>query len=313
MLHKLTGLAEQEQAPAFLQAAPFWPLNEPKSQNAIEYMLAQPGNWYLSAGQNQWHWLSGIQPLEFDSQLFGHAMARLEPLIHAPVWPDKDSLLIGLDFLRCLQAEALERNLDFLMARVNSRDMLAAQCLERAGFSLVDISVEWTAGLHDLPPTPQVNGFSVEPWQEAEREPLITLAGRSFSDLNAYADRFTLDERLRPLSAKLYETWLDNCFKGQQADQVLVLKQYNKPAGFIALRLPANGCAWVVLNAIEPALRGQGLYSYLLLAGLKWLRANGAVLARIRTKLSQQAVIQAWSRLGGRQVASDISFHWWRQ
>lgn len=308
MLKPLTSPAEQETALHFVQMAPFC-LTANDTDKAAE-VLGQPGSWYAYTLKDKWHWLANLQRLDFDSNLFGFDMARLNPLLHSPVWPDKDNLTIGRDFLRAVQRQAG----DFIMARVASRDILTAQCLEKAGFSLVDVSVEWGLDLSLMPDFTERPGFAVQAWTEPDRGALMELAGSAFSDLTAYGDRFTVDARLRPFSGQLYKTWLKNCLNGQQADQVLVLKQQDLVAGFISLRLPTanDDYGWVVLNAISPALRGQGLYNHLLLAALQWLKANGARQARVRTKISQPAVIQAWSRLGGRQLSSDMSFHWWR-
>ena len=210
------------------------------------------------------------------------------------------------------------RGLDFLLARVPSRDILAAQVLEGAGFRLADASVEWMLDLDKLPESNDIPpGFDIRAWQGEEAGLLEDMAAEAMCDLDSWADRFAMDPGLRPTCPKLYRLWLANSLYGDQADQVLVLEKDGRAAGFITARLPRGGsgpekdCGWVVLNAITPDARGRGLYNELLLRALYWLNKNGARLARVRTKLSQQAVIRAWSRLGARQVHSDFTFHLW--
>ena len=318
-LRQLPGLANEPLALTFLQAAPFWADHWPRNQELYQSWLARNQDWWLLSDETgAWQWLSALHKLEFDSQIFGATMGWLNPLIHGAAWPGAVELAQGRDFVRQMQALAQQKGLEFLMARVGSRDILAGQCLEAAGFCLMDNSVEWLLDLTGLPPLTLRPGLEATPWQDRDRAALLDLASRAFSYLPAYADRFTLDPRLRHGSGRLYAAWLDNSLKGQQADEVLVLRRAGQVLGFISLRLPSGpkglpgaDCAWVALNALDEPARGQGLYNYMLLHGLHWLKQQGAPQARIRTKVSQNAVINAWSRLGARQVWADMSFHWW--
>ncbi len=250
--------------------------------------------------------------------VFGWSMHRLHPLLHREAWPGPEALAGGREFLAAVLAAAGTRGAEFLMARVPARDFLAAQVLETAGFRLMDASVEWLVELggeperHPLPPR-----FVIRAWRPEDEEPLADLAAGCLCDLDSYADRFALDPRLRGGCGELYRRWLKNSLVGEQADQVLVLAEMDTPVGFITLKLPpaaegpAAHCGWVVLNAVAPAYRGRGLYHQLLARGLAWLLRQGAQRARVRTKLSQAAVIRAFARLGGRQVHADYTFHLW--
>lgn len=267
--------------------------------------------WALEQG-GAWQWLAGFAPLVFDSEVFGRALGRLAPLRHRAAWPQEPALAQGRALLAHLAEEACAQGLDCLMARVDGRDLLAAQALEAAGGRLLDVSVEYAldlAGLAAPPPPPP--GLALRPWRPGEEQHLAELCAACFCDLAAYADRFALDPRLRTGCPELYRRWMFNSLAGEQADQVLVLAG-DDLAGFITLRLPAGGGpGWVVLNALAADQRGQGLYNCLLAHGLAWLKDQGAVQARVRTKLSSRAVIRAWSRLGARQESSDLTFHLW--
>lgn len=314
-----------QQVLAFLGACPFvaeaWP--GWSSGSAAAALMAGAGPkaaWWALERQGVWRWLMGCEPLEFDSQVFGRTMGRLAPLAHLEPWPGRQAQEQGERLLGQALGQAWHVGMEGLVARVGARDFLAARVLEAAGFFLADLSVEWLLDFKDLPlARPQTPaGMGVRPWKPADQEPLKDLAAASFCDLEAYADRFALDPRLRAGCPELYRRWMDNCFNGRQADMVLVLEAGGEPQGFITLKkAPAGsgiqaGCGWVNLNALNPGLRGRGLYNLLLRQGLDWLAAQGARRARVRTKLSQAAVIRAWSRLGGRQVYSDMTFHLWR-
>ncbi len=303
----ITGVQAQEstEVAQMMAASPFGPVPEPDPEARI---------WVLEEG-DAWPWLAGYAPLAFDSEVFGLGVARLAPLLHADPWPGAGALGQGAALLAHLCGRARSEGIDCLMSRVDSRDVLAAQDLEAAGASLVDVSVEWALDLEGLAPVPEPpEGLSLRPWQEEDHEPLAQLCAASFCDLEAYADRFALDPRLRPGCPELYRRWMANSLAGEQADQVLVLAGGGGGglAGFITLRLAhEDGPAWVVLNAVAEDRRGQGLYNCLLTHGLAWLKEQGAPEARVRTKLSQQAVIRAWSKLGAAQDGSDLTFHLW--
>jgi GNAT superfamily N-acetyltransferase len=290
------------QAAELTAASPFGPVAKPAPEARL---------WALEEG-GVWPWLAGYAPLAFDSQVFGHNIARLAPLLHSETWPQAEALSQGAALLTHLAGQARSEGVACLMARVDSRDMLAAQALEAAGASLADLSVEWALDLGGLAPPPAPpDGLSLRPWQAEDREALAEMCAASFCDLEAYADRFALDPRLRPGCPELYRRWMQNSLAGEQADQILVLAG-EQLAGFITLRLPgADGSAWVVLNAVAKDLRGRGLYNCLLAHGLAWLKEQGAGQARVRTKLSQRAVIKAWSKLGAAQAGSDMTFHLW--
>jgi GNAT superfamily N-acetyltransferase len=265
-----------------------------------------------------WQWMAAWAPLEFDTALFGRALARLHPLVHRRGWPELEALSQGRRLLEETARQAREAGMECLTARVPGRDFLAAQALEQTGFLLQDVSVEWMLSLREPPKAdPLPAGLELRPWRRGDENALTELAAKSFCDLDAYADRFAMDPRLRPGCGEMYRRWTANALSGDQADQVLVLTENEEPAGFIALRLPPGGkgpgadCGWVVMNAIAPRLRGGGLYRRLLAAGLKWFERRGVARVRVRTKLSQQAVISSWRRFGGRQVYADLTFNLW--
>lgn len=298
-----------------------WPGEEARTaaRRALESLPAAGRAWALVDGEG-WQWLAVSAPLDFDSRLFGRRLARLWPLAHRTAWPAPEARDQGRRLLAEVTAAEKEAGSECLVARVAGRDFLAAQVLEAAGFRLMDVSVEWLLDLeaparHEerpaLPP-----GMAIRAWRPDEEEALQALAADAMCELAAYADRFAMDPRLRPQCRQMYRRWVANSLSGDQADQVLVLAREDEPAGLITLKLPAGtgpgaDCGWVVINAIAPELRGRGLYHQLLGRGLEWLARHGARQARVRTKLSQQAVIRAWAALGGHQVYSDITFHLW--
>jgi GNAT superfamily N-acetyltransferase len=286
---------------------------------AKESLESLPGEglaWALLDGGG-WQWLAVSAPLEFDSNLFGRRMARLWPIAHRKAWPEPEALAQGKHVLSQVKEAQAANGVQCLVARTPGRDFLAVQALEASGFRLMDVSVEWMAPLDELPKRGHLpGGVGIRTWRPGDEEPLSTLAAEAMCHLDSYADRFAMDARLRFNCQEMYRKWVANSLSGDQADQVLALTQDDEPAGLITLKLPrekgpGSDCGFVVINAITPELRGQGLYHELLLRGLEWLYKHGAQKARVRTKLSQQAVIRAWARLGGRQVYSDCTFHLW--
>ena len=299
---ELTGreAAQKPEALALAQAAPWglgWP---PRDQDRV-------------LTNREWSWLAAWRPLAFDSEVFGLPLGQVATLLHRDPWPLPAPLTAGGEFMGRLAQMARREGLTGLFARVGEKDFLAAQALEAAGARLVDASVVWEAELSGREQAPVLPaGVSIRPATAQDAPALADLAAGAFCDLEAYADRFALDQRLRPGCGELYRRWLANSLSGQQADLVLGLVEGSWPVGFITLRRPQDGePGWVVLNAVSPRLRGRGLYNMLLAHGLAWLAGQGAERARVRTKFSQRAVIRAWSRLGARPLAGDFTFHLW--
>ncbi len=297
-----------------------WPGADP-AREAEDWLRGLPGDarvWALSASGG-WRWLLAWQPLAFDSKVFGRGLGRLCLLAHHQKWPQSKAREQGRRLLAELVADAWGEGVEGLWARVPARDLLSAQALEACGFKLYDPGVEWEMDLAALPAPPPDEGAKVRPWRKEDQKPLLDLASRAFCQREDYADRFALDPRLREGCPSLYRRWMANSLAGSQADQVLVLEQGGWAQGFITLRKapggegPKGACGWVVLNAISPVLRGKGHYHRLLWAGLAWLRAQGALRARVRTKASQGAVIRAWARLGARPAGADLTFHYWME
>lgn len=287
---------------------------------AVKHALAslpEKGNAWALLEEGGWQWMALSAPLEFDSKLFGRKITRLWPLVHREAWPEADAMTQGKLFLDRVKEDMVKHGAQCLVARTPGRDFLAAQALESAGFRLMDVSVEWLAPLDQLPKRGHLpGGMSIRTWRPGDEDALASLTTKSMCDLEAYADRFAMDPRLRSNCVEMYRRWVANSLSGEQADQVFALTQDDEPVGLITLKLPQNegpgaGCGWIVINAISEEHRGKGLYNELLLRGLEWLAKHGAKKARVRTKLSQQAVISAWARLGGRQVYSDCTFHLW--
>ncbi len=308
--------AAAPQARALLAAWPFGreALGDPAPDLALSQLAGAAGG-AVWEGEGAWTWLAAWEPLDFDSAIFGRALGRLGLLAHLASWPGAEAQSQGRDLLAAVLDQAWAAGREGLYLRLPARDLLAAQAAEAAGFRLMDVSVDWELDLAQTPPVPAPPaGLSLRPWQEADRAALLDLAGQSFCDLGSYGDRFAMDPRLRPGCPEMYRRWLANSLGGPQASQVLVLAAGTEVAGFITLKLGAGAQdpAWVVLNAVTPARRGAGLYNLLLAQGLDWLARAGATRARVRTKVSQQAVIRAWSRLGARQTAAWLTFHAWR-
>lgn len=314
--------AAYDQAGDLASVFPFGGDQWPTADRAVigEDLLRDLGacqNVWCAEDSGSWTWLAGLRPLEFDSGVFGCKMAKLGPLLHSAKWPETGEAAVGGAVLKAVRGQAAEDGYDCLVARVPCRDYLAAQCLEECGFRLADVSVEWLLNLDARPEVPGLDkDYSVVDPDRGDTPRLCRLAAESLCDLDAYSDRFAMDPGMRGGCPEMYSRWMANCLSGDQADKVIVIKGPEGPAGFICLRAapgagPGADCGWVVLNAVTNGQRGRGMYNALLSSGLGWLAANGARRARVRTKLSQQAVIRAWSRLGARQVFADLTFHLW--
>ena len=157
-----------------------------------------PGPDHRVLADRNWSWLAAWHPLAFDSEVFGLSLGQVSTLLHRDPWPEPSSLVRGAAFMGRLAEDARGAGLAGIFARASEKDFLAAQSLEAAGAKLVDASVVWQAELAEglEAPTPP-RGFVVRPSTEDDAPALEALAAGAFCDLEAYADRFALDPRLR--------------------------------------------------------------------------------------------------------------------
>ena len=171
----------------------------------------------------------------------------------------------------------VKRGTQCVVCKVQSDELAAVHALEQRGFLLMDTLMDF---VFDFSRTP-IEKISL-PKQEPElkirpavRQDLPALMGINEKAFGAYFGRYHADQELPPGAAtKIYAEWVRSALEGW-ADWILVAEIGDKIAGYGLWRKPVEiekknsiRVAHYDLAAIDPAFRGRGLWTALMLDGM---------------------------------------------
>jgi ribosomal protein S18 acetylase RimI-like enzyme len=198
---------------------------------------------------------------------------------------------------------------ELLIARSRVEDVAATQALEDAGCGLMDTLVyyerELSAGSFDATTSGQIELLAPGDVEQVE-----AIARECFEH---YSGHYHADPRLdRTACREVYASWARACCTAQGPDDfVLVAGDRGYRVGFSCFRRSSSGEGELLLGAVRPGARGQGLYTQLTLAGMKRLQAAGATRFVTSTHLSNWSAQSAWVRAGLRPYRAYHTFHRW--
>jgi RimJ/RimL family protein N-acetyltransferase len=279
---------------------------------------------FVGPAQGQGQWAVGVSELAWDSRIFGLGCGQIYPMVHGllpgrtTAHGESEAVEIGRRTVGRALSWLKKRGVQFVSARIDGRDLISAHVLEAAGFRLMDISTIHRLDFSAETPAGRLpRGFRLRPAEPGDERRLAGLAAQAMTDTSRFQDRFSVDPVLAPGAARMYKAWWKNSVKGERADEVWVLTEAERPVGFITLTGPdpvesdltGHAGGWVVLNGLASSQRGRGLYRPMVLKALRQIRARGGQSARVKTKLTQQAVQRTWQALGARLAASSLVFH----
>lgn len=129
----------------------------------------------------------------------------------------------------------------------DQQDDISALCA--AGFRFVEVLLQF-AQAQVLPILP-LAGYEIAYAQAGDRGDVVNLAGRAFT-----ASRFFKDTHIpRATAMRTKADWVDNFFKGQRGDGMVVARRNGKACGFLLL---VNKQV-IDLIAVDEDCRGQGI------------------------------------------------------
>lgn len=211
-------------------------------------------------------------------------------------------------------SEALEycrsKDVRLLIARCPTTDMPLVHRMEQDGFELMDTLVYYRRKLATIPEIGDLDGIVIRPVRLGEEHLVEEIAAESF---RGYSSHYHADPRLDvTLCDAAYRSWaVRSCVSREVADQVLVAGCEGRLIGFATLRLRPDGDGEGVLFGVAPAAQGRGLYSQLMLHGMKWCRSQDRRWMIVSTQVSNLAVQKVWVRLGFEAASSCYTFHKW--
>jgi len=232
---------------------------------------------------------------QIDSERFGVRVAR------AHVVPGNLSRVLAF-----CSAEQI----DLLIARCATSELVNAQEMETMGFLLMDTLVYYSfdLGKRTIPDdAPRAHVRKFVPGDEAEVE---RVAAEAFQ---GYFGHYHADPRLeRGKCDKGYVSWaVRSCTSKQVATEVLVSERDNRIVGFATLRLNTPEEGEGVLFAVAPEAQGMGIYRSFVVDGMRWCKEQGVKRMVVSTQLTNVAVQKVWCRVGFEPAHSYYTFHKW--
>jgi len=234
--------------------------------------------------------------LEWDSAFFGCRVARA-----TPTRLDEAGLAA---IMRWCQAEAIDWL--YFLGDPNHRE--TPRLAQAAGFDFVDFRLELVCPVDarqtaPTPPAPIV----IRPATRADLPDLCRLAADAYRDTRFFFDRH-VDETRAPA---LYARWIERSVVDQLADFVLAAEWEGQTVGHITGKLGPGPAGSIGLLAVDAAMRGHGLGSRLLEAGLAWLAQHGAVQVDLVTQGRNTSAQRLYQRHGFVTQATWLWYHHW--
>jgi dTDP-4-amino-4,6-dideoxy-D-galactose acyltransferase len=216
-----------------------------------------------------------------------------------------DPWLSGVTGLACYSAGApvdaaqlaAKRNA-FVFAKVPVSEVGQLERFVATGFRLVDTHVvlECTGARH-------AEQKDVRTATVADHETVLAIAERAFG-----WSRFHRDPRFpRELADRVKRAWAENCLTGKRGEEVLVVVDQGRPAGFLAV-VKAGDAAVIDLVAVHPERRGRRLGETLTQAfAARW--AKRAERLRVGTQIANTAAMRLYERMGFRVAEAKYVLH----
>lgn len=238
--------------------------------------------------------ISACRFLEWDSEFFGHRIARLQA--------------------SRLTAEALAQSLAWCRGeRIDCLYFLAdpepvtVELAESARFHLVDVRV--TLEVHPKDARAPEEGIPIRPWMPADISRLRAIAAASHLGSRFYRDGHFPIQRC----GDLYSTWIEQSC-GADATQVFVAELAGHPAGYISCHAATNATTSegsIGLLGVADDARDRGFGRNLILHALDWLRKQSMTSAIVVTQGHNVAAQRLYQKAGFVTRSEQLWYHYW--
>jgi GNAT superfamily N-acetyltransferase len=232
---------------------------------------------------------------QLDSERFGIRVARAQIT--------GDTLVRAMDFCSA-------ENIDLLIARCPTGDLVAAHEMGRNRFLLMDTLVYYGFDLAKRAIPDKPCEFDIRPLQPEDQDQVRLVASQAFE---GYMGHYHADPRLdRRKCDEGYASWAERSTRLKSAaDEVLVAKHHGRVIGFGTLR--ANTATEVegLLFGVAPEYQRHGVCRALMIHSLHWSQSRGAERMIISTQITNVSMQKVWCRVGLEPSHSYYTFHKW--
>lgn len=235
-----------------------------------------------------------LRLLEWDTNFFGMRIARLL------------SGTLSSDLAARAENWCAENRIDCLYFLAGTQDAETIFLAERYKYSLVDIRL--TLSWHNISRAAAVQNHAPHEIRPARAEDigiLKVIAGDIYTDTRFYFDRHFP----RELCARLYETWIEESYKGY-AQAVFVVQYQGQAAGYITCHVYSDH-GQIGLLGISSSARKLGLGAGLIHAALDWFAAQDLKTVSVITQGRNIAAQRLYQQCGFLTERCELWYHRW--
>lgn len=239
--------------------------------------------------------MSRFQLLDWDSEFFGFAVAR--------ILPDKmSSAELGQTI-----ASLKEHRVGLAYWASDPNDEESQKAARSGDGFLADRKVTYVIDVgrvaDPVAGTEWITEEYGDPLPCGELEALAVRAG-------TYS-RFKVDPRMPDgKSAELYKMWIRNSVKKTLADAVLVIRDAGRIAGMVTLG-EKQGRGDIGLLAVAVGMQGRNIGVSLVRAGQRWARGKGYRFAQVVTQGENVAACRLYEKCGYTIDKIENFYHFW--
>ena len=244
-------------------------------------MREEPPGAYLSA---------------IDSERFGIPIARV-------AWMTPEALPAALQFCR-------DNGVRLLMTKCQAQATGTIQALEREQFFFTEAINVYERNVVQQPIPPDKGEIQVREATPDEADAVAAMGGEAF---RGYPSHYRSDPRLDPAkSDEIYVDWVRrSCVSRDVADVVLVAELAGDPVGVFTIKRNDPKEADTGLAGVVPRARRHGVLEALIIAALRWSKAQGADYLLGLMQMNNVAVLRVTIRMGFFPRSSFFTFHKW--
>lgn len=245
------------------------------------------------------------EKLTWDSQFFGYGVARLNGIfpLYEPFYRPHADYTKALEILVGL---ARERDIKYLFAQVDPRDLAIIRSMGNLGFCLIETRVYYHMDIRNYE------------WEErypvriADEKDIESLGYTACTMVNIY-DRFHSDPFIGAESAnRLMIKWVEASIKEKFAD-VTIVPDFPKPTAFCTIKYHKDYWNQWKVKVSQPVFSAvsheyKGWYRKLISEIIYHLRDIGAQHCYLITQVTNFPVIHVWESLGFHYGKSEHIF-----
>jgi dTDP-4-amino-4,6-dideoxy-D-galactose acyltransferase len=238
---------------------------------------------------------SVCESLPWDSEFFGHRIARLLPG------------RLSADVIDTAKAWCEANAIDCLYLLADANDPETIRRAEDNQFRLVDIRLTMSRKLsNQIPAVATPTGTNIRLATNEDIPALRAIARQSHHD-----SRFYFDPHFAPAQCdRLYETWIEKSC-GSYADVVFVADHQGQPAGYITCKAVNPETGQIGLLAVGAHAASQGLGLALVASALEWSTGRNLDRAVVVTQCRNVPAQRCYQRTGFVTEAVQIWYHRW--